>query len=90
MLLKNFPCALVFSVNEGFAKQTMLSLLILYYSGSLTAFKFKPVIFSMSDIAWSYAVRMFIVTILHGFYLSPAQFCYVIIYIPKVKQMFGA
>jgi hypothetical protein len=40
----------------------------------------------MSSFALSYAVNMFILVILYDFYLSPAQFCYIIVYIRKVEK----
>jgi hypothetical protein len=60
MLLKILPFALyTSSVSPGFAKQIMLILRILRYNGSLvtstvvslTAAKFKPLVFSMSGFA---------------------------------------
>jgi hypothetical protein len=53
---------------------------------SLTIAKFKPLIFSMSGFALSYTANMFILMILYDFCLSPAQYCYIIIYIGKVKS----
>jgi hypothetical protein len=52
----------------------------------LTATKFKPLIFSMCGFASSSAANMFILMILYGFCLPPAQFCYIIIYIWKAEN----
>jgi hypothetical protein len=54
-------------ISPGVGKQVMPVLLILCYNGSLvtlmvvslTAGKFKPLIFSMSDFALSYVANMF-------------------------------
>jgi hypothetical protein len=53
---------------------------------SLTAAKFKPLIFSTSGFTFSYAVNMFILMILYDLCLLPAQFCYIILYIRKVEK----
>jgi hypothetical protein len=81
------------SVSPGFAKQIMFILLILCYNGSLvtwtvvnfTAAKFKSFIFSILGFALSYAANSFILTVLYGFCLLPAQFCYIIVYVDKVE-----
>jgi hypothetical protein len=67
---------------------------ILCYNGSsvtwtvvsLTTAKFKPLIFSMAGFALAYTTNMFILTILYDFCLSPAQFCYTIVYMRKVES----
>jgi hypothetical protein len=82
------------SVNTGFTEQIMLILRILCYNGSLvtwtvailTTAKFKPLIFSVSGFALSYTADMFILMILYDLCLLPAQFCYIIVYIRKVKS----
>jgi hypothetical protein len=43
-------------------------------------------IVSVSGFALSYTANMFILMILYDFCLSPAQFCYVVIYIRKVQS----
>jgi hypothetical protein len=53
---------------------------------SLTTSKFKPLTFSMSGFTLSYTANMFIFMIPCDFCLFPAQFCYTIIYICKVKS----
>jgi hypothetical protein len=53
---------------------------------SLTAVKFKLRIFSLFGFALCYAANVFIHMILYDFCLLPAQFSYVIIYIPKVEN----
>jgi hypothetical protein len=80
------------SVSPGFAKQIMPILCILCYNGSLvtwmavslTTARFKPLIFSVSGFALPYTANMYILMILYDFCLSPAQFCYIILYIRKV------
>jgi hypothetical protein len=52
----------------------------------LTTAKFKPLIFSTSSFTLSYTANMFIHTIPYDFCLFPAQFCYIIVYIWKVKS----
>jgi hypothetical protein len=52
----------------------------------LTATKFKPLIFSVSGFALSYAVNMFVLMILYDLCLLPAQFSYIIVYIWKVES----
>jgi hypothetical protein len=82
------------SVSPGFSKQIMPLVLILCYNGrlvtwtvvSLTTAKFKPITFSTSGFALSYADTMFILMILYDFCLLPAQFCCTIVYIRKVKS----
>jgi hypothetical protein len=82
------------SVSTAFAEQIMLILHIFCYNGSLvtwtavslTTAKFIPRIFSMSVFTLSYTANMYILMILYGFCLLPAQFCYVIVYIRKVKS----
>jgi hypothetical protein len=74
----------------------MLILRILCYNGSLftwtvvslTTAKFKPHMFPMSGLAfpYSYSTNMFILMILYDFCLSPAQFCHIIVYTPKVES----
>jgi hypothetical protein len=74
-----------FCVSPGFAEQIMLNLLVLRYDGSLfawtvvslTASKFKPLIFSMSVFALTYTVNMFIL-MTNGFRKGP-QNTYVLI-----------
>jgi hypothetical protein len=53
---------------------------------SLTAAKFKPLIFSVSGLALSYAANMFVLMILYDFCLLSAQFHYIMIYIQKVES----
>jgi hypothetical protein len=68
------------SVIPGFAEQIMPILFIVCYNGSLvtwtvvslTAAKLKPLIFSVSAFALSYATNMFILMILRGLCLLPA------------------
>jgi hypothetical protein len=75
------------SVSTGFIQQSMPSLRILCYNGSLVTWtvvslasaKFKLLIFSVSGFALSYTANMFILMILCDFCLSPAQFCYIIV-----------
>jgi hypothetical protein len=70
------------SVSPGFAKQIMPILFILCYNGSLvtwmivslTTAKFKPLVFSTSGFDLSSIMNMFILMILYGFCLLPAQF----------------
>jgi hypothetical protein len=70
------------SVSPGFVEQIMPILRILCYNGSLitwtvvslTAAKFKPLIFSMSGFALFYTANMFILMISYYFCLLPAQF----------------
>jgi hypothetical protein len=81
------------SVSTGSAKQIMPILFILHYNSSLvtsmvislTIIKFKTLIFSVSGFALSYTTNIFILIILHDFYLSPAEFCYIIIYLWKIE-----
>jgi hypothetical protein len=77
---KSFFCTIYkTSVCPGFAKQITSTLCILCYNGSLvtwtvvslTTAKFKPLIFSTSGFALSYAVNMFILMILYDFWLLP-------------------
>jgi hypothetical protein len=71
----------------------MSSLIVLCYDGilvtwtvvSLTAAKFKPLIFSASGFALSYTGNMSLLMILYDF-LLPAQFCYRILYIRKIES----
>jgi hypothetical protein len=88
MLLKILPFALHTSpVSTGFAKEIMPILCILCYNSSLvtwtvvslTTTKFKSLIFFVSGFALSYTKNMFILMI-----LSPAQFCYIIIYVQQL------
>jgi hypothetical protein len=80
--------------QSGYGKQIITVLLILCFNGrlvtvtvvSLTATKFKPHIFSACRFTLSYAVHMFIIMILYDFYLLPAQFCYIVIYLQKVES----
>jgi hypothetical protein len=84
MLLKILPFWTIYksSVSPGFAKQIMPILFILCYNGSLVTWvvvslataKFKPLIFSLSDFALSYAANMFIFMILYDFCLLCAHF----------------
>jgi hypothetical protein len=53
---------------------------------SLTTSKFMPLIFSLSGFTLSYTANMFILMIPYDFCLFPAQFCYIIVYIRKVKS----
>jgi hypothetical protein len=81
MLSKILPCALS-SVNPRFAKEIVSILLISCYNSSLVTWtvvslivtKFNPLIFSTSGFALSYAHNTFILMILYGFCLLPAQF----------------
>jgi hypothetical protein len=43
-------------------------------------------IFSTSRLTLSYTANMFILMTLYDFCLSPAQFCYIIVYIRKVER----
>jgi hypothetical protein len=90
-----FFCAIYkFSVSPGFAKQIMHILRNLCYNGSLftwtvislTTNKFKLLIFPISGFALSYTANMFILMTLYDLCLSPAQFCYIIVYIRKVES----
>jgi hypothetical protein len=82
------------SISTGFTEQIMPNLHILCYNGSLvfwtvvslTTAKFKPLLFSTSGFTLSYTANMFILMILYDFCLSPAQFCYIIVYIRKVES----
>jgi hypothetical protein len=82
------------SVSTGFGKQNMPIVCILCYNGSLvtwrvvslTAAKFKPLIFSTSGFDLSYIANMFILMILYDFCLLPALFCYMVIYVWKVES----
>jgi hypothetical protein len=60
--------------------------LVIWTGVSLTTSKFKPLIFSMSGFTLSYTTNMFILMIPYDFCLFPAQFCYIIIYMWKVKS----
>jgi hypothetical protein len=53
---------------------------------SLTADNFKSLSFSVSGFALSYAANILIPMILYDFCLFPAHFCYIIVYIRKVKS----
>jgi ABC-type transport system involved in Fe-S cluster assembly fused permease/ATPase subunit len=53
---------------------------------SLTTVEFKPILFSISGFALSYAVNIFILMILYDFYFSHAQFCCIIVYVRKVES----
>jgi hypothetical protein len=72
-----------FSVSTDFTEQIMPILWILCYNGSLVIWmilsvitaKFKPLIFSM-----------FILMTMHDFFLSPAQFYYIIVHIREVES----
>jgi hypothetical protein len=96
MLLQILPFSLCTSplVSSGFAKQIMTILRILCYNRglvswtvvSLTTATFKPLIFSMSGFTLSYTANMFILMSLYDFCLSPAQFCYIIVYIWKTES----
>jgi hypothetical protein len=87
MLLKILLCALYTSPLSVQALQSRSCISYLCYNGSLvtwtvvslTAAKFKPLIFSMSRFVLSYAANMFILMILYGSCLLPAEFCYVIV-----------
>jgi hypothetical protein len=82
------------SVSTGFRHQFMPLLRILCYNGilitwtvvSLTNAKFKPLIFSMSGFALSYAANMFTVMISYDLCLLPAQFCCTIVYIREAES----
>jgi hypothetical protein len=52
----------------------------------VTAAKFKPLIFSVSDFALSYNTNMFFLMNLYDFCLLLAQFCYIIVHIGKVES----
>jgi hypothetical protein len=54
---------------------------------SLTAARFKPLIFSLSGFTLSYTANMFILMIWYDFCILPAQFCYTIIYIQKTEGL---
>jgi hypothetical protein len=94
MLLKMFLFALYTSPLSVQALQSRSRLSYLCFNGSLvtwtvvslTAAKFKHLIFSMSVFALSYATNMFIHIILYDFWLLPAQFCYIIVHIWKVES----
>jgi hypothetical protein len=81
-------------VSTGVSEQIMPILHFLCHNGSLvtwtvaslTTAKFNPLIFSTSGFALSYTTNMFILMILYDFCLFPAQFCYIIVYIRKVKS----
>jgi hypothetical protein len=82
------------SVSTGFTEPFMPLLLILCYTGSLvtwtvvslTTAKFEPPVFSTSGSTLSYTAKMFILMIPYDFCLFPAQFCYIIVHIRKVKS----
>jgi hypothetical protein len=42
--------------------------------------------FSVSGFALSYTMNMFILMILYEFYLSAAQFCYILLYMGKFES----
>jgi hypothetical protein len=96
MLLNNYSLCTMHksSVNIGFAENIMTILRILCYNGSLvtwtvvslTTAKLKALIFSMSGFALYYTANMFILMIPYDFCLFHAQFCYIIIYIWKIKS----
>jgi hypothetical protein len=83
------------SVNPRFAKQIIPISLILRYNGSLvtwtvvslTTAKFKPLIFSMSGFALSYAASMFILMILYHFCLLPSKYRHTVVYKWKAKSL---
>jgi hypothetical protein len=94
-VIENSPLCTIymFYVSPGFAKHIMFILLILYYNDSLvtsmvirlTAAKFMTLIFSV----WFHLVlccNIFILMIFYDFCLLSAHFCYIIIYIWKVKS----
>jgi hypothetical protein len=82
------------SVSTAFTEQITPILRILCYNGSLvpwtvvclTKANFKHLIFSMSGFTLSYISIMFIIMILYDFSLFPTQFCYIMVYIRKVKS----
>jgi hypothetical protein len=88
MVLKVLP------VSPGFAEQILTILFTLCYNGSLvtwtvvslTAAKFKLLIFSVSGFPLSYAANRVILMILYDLCLFPAQFCYIIAYLRKVES----
>jgi hypothetical protein len=96
MLLKNYCFCTTHksSVSTGSGEQIMPILHSLCYNGSLvtwtvvslTISKFKPFMFSVSGFALSYTANMFILMILYDFCLFRAQFCYIIVYIWKLKS----
>jgi hypothetical protein len=53
---------------------------------SLTTAKFKPLIFSIPAFLLSYTANKFILMVLYNFCLSPAQFCYIIVYMRKIEN----
>jgi hypothetical protein len=82
------------SVSPGFTEQIISILLTLCYNSisvtwmviSLTTVKFRPLRFSLSVFALSYAANMLILMILYDFCLLTALFCYIIVYIWKVES----
>jgi hypothetical protein len=48
----------------------------------MTTAKIKPLIFSVSGFAFSYAANMFMPMILYDLCLLPAQFYYITVYMP--------
>lgn len=95
MLLKILPYTTYkFDLSHGSAKHIMSILLILWYNGNsvtwivvhLANAELKPLIFSMSAFALSYAAHMFILMTLYDFCLLFAQFSFVITYIKKFES----
>jgi hypothetical protein len=54
---------------------------------SLTAAKFKPLIFSVPGFALLYAANIFSLMNLYDFWLLPAQFYHIIVYIRNVESL---
>jgi hypothetical protein len=82
------------SPRPAFAKQIMSTLLILCYKGIFVtwtavtwiAAKFKPLLFSRSLFAVSYARNMFIILILYDSCVSPAQFRFTVVCIREAES----
>jgi hypothetical protein len=83
-----------FPLSPGSKKQIMFISGILCYNGSLvtwtvislTAAKFKPLIFPISGFALCYIANIYILMILYDICLLPAQVSYIIVYILKVES----
>jgi hypothetical protein len=92
MLLKILHCAQVFCQSRLCKADHVF--LILCYNGSLitstvvsvTTATYNSLMLSISGFALSYIANMFILMILYDFCLLPVQFCYIIVYIPKVES----
>jgi hypothetical protein len=69
--------------DHAYLTYLMLQWHLCHWNGlSLTTAKFKPLIFTVSGVNLSYAVKMFIHLILYDI----CQICYIIVYIRKVES----